>query len=268
MVVVCIGPVCIPLYGLVPILVVLLKPIWNRLPLSVQNALRNAWRTVERSPFLLVLLVSFGVALSVLACYYTMKNQLYFSLATIGTVGSAGMYLYRKFYGRPVVATPESIRQMEKVVDAGQKKTIAIDTEQQWHSIVAVAKKRTLTLVADFSSEACKPCKAIAPVFEELAAEFSRWAVYVTVDIDKVPTVRDLRGVVAVPTFQAIAPVGGSEMFSLVGADEERLRALVSVHVGGNIDHNHKGAAPWDYPSSASATIPPPVPPPGPECKS
>ena len=41
MVVVCIGPVCIPLYGLVPILVVLLKPIWNRLPVSVQKSLRR-----------------------------------------------------------------------------------------------------------------------------------------------------------------------------------------------------------------------------------
>ena len=90
MVVVCFGPVCIPLYGLVPVLVVILKPLWNSLPVSVQNSLRNSWRTVETSPFLLTGLVSFFAGLSIALCFLTIENQLLFSLAAIGTVASAG----------------------------------------------------------------------------------------------------------------------------------------------------------------------------------
>ena len=90
----------------------------------------------------------------------------------------------------------------------------------------------SLPVVADFSSEDCKPCKAIAPVFQELAAALAERAVFVTIDINKVPAVRDLRGVVAVPTFQAISPQAGADLFCVEGADEGKLRALVCRTLG------------------------------------
>ena len=92
MVVVCLGPVCIPLYGLLPVLILVLKPIWNALPLSIQQFLRKMWRTIEQTPSLLVLLMSFCVAVSVLACYWTIENKILFALATVGTFVSAGKY--------------------------------------------------------------------------------------------------------------------------------------------------------------------------------
>lgn len=110
MVVVCFGPVCIPLYGLVPVLIVILKPIWNALPLPTQNFIRNTWRTIERTPFLLVLLISSCVAVAVLTCYWTIENKMLFALTTVGTVASAGNYTNVCFipHGRWFVRTHTS----------------------------------------------------------------------------------------------------------------------------------------------------------------
>ena len=90
MVIVCLGPVCIPLYGLLPVVILVLKPIWNALPLSTQKFLRKTWRTIEQTPFLLVLLMLFCVTVAVLACYWTIENKILFALATVGTFVSAG----------------------------------------------------------------------------------------------------------------------------------------------------------------------------------
>ena len=86
----------------------------------------------------------------------------------------------------------------------------------------------------DFSSEACRPCKAIAPVFQKLAKEFSERAIFATVDVDQAPAIRNLRSVVALPTFQAIEAQTGTDLFCMEGADEGKLRALVHQVLGGD----------------------------------
>ena len=55
-----------------------------------------------------------------------------------------------------------------------------------------------------------------------------------TVDVDQVPAVRNLRSVVALPTFQAISAKTGTDLFCMEGADEGQLRALVNQNLGGD----------------------------------
>ena len=48
-------------------------------------------------------------------------------------------------------------------------------------------------MVVDFTAKWCKPCKAIAPFFEELSNKYCS-ATFVTVDVDELEVMRLARG--------------------------------------------------------------------------
>jgi thiol-disulfide isomerase/thioredoxin len=71
----------------------------------------------------------------------------------------------------------------------------------------------------------CPPCKQIAPVFDALARENSQTAndiVFVKVDVDKVPTIKSILGVWAMPSFFFLKD--GNKVGSFMGANENLLR--------------------------------------------
>ena len=82
-------------------------------------------------------------------------------------------------------------------------------------------------VVVDWSAGWCGPCKAIAPIYEQLAAATPD-VVFVKADIDTLQDASVEAGVQSVPTFHFIKNNELVAEFS--GADANKLKALVKQH--------------------------------------
>jgi len=80
-------------------------------------------------------------------------------------------------------------------------------------------------LLVDFWAEWCGPCRALAPVLEELAEEFRDRATIVKVNVDKNPQVSARYGIRSIPTL--ILFRDGQEQERLVGAHPKTILAGV-----------------------------------------
>ncbi len=61
-------------------------------------------------------------------------------------------------------------------------------------------KNSDMPVLVDFGAEWCGPCRALAPIVEELAQEFDGQIKVGTVDIDKARGVATRFGIMSVPT--------------------------------------------------------------------
>mmetsp|Transcript_34455 Transcript_34455/g.103923 ORF Transcript_34455/g.103923 Transcript_34455/m.103923 type:complete len:195 (-) Transcript_34455:109-693(-) len=103
-----------------------------------------------------------------------------------------------------------------------------ITTTDEWIQTLARSKVTDSAVVVKFTASWCRPCKVIAPHFERLATE-SAGAVFVNVDADAAADVFKASMATALPTFQVYR--GSLRTASLTGADEAKLTALVKEYV-------------------------------------
>ncbi|MGH9017724.1 MAG: thioredoxin family protein [Acidimicrobiales bacterium] len=83
-------------------------------------------------------------------------------------------------------------------------------------------------VVVEFSAEWCPPCRAMAPVLDDLAAEYDGSLRFVRVDSDAHPDLARRYDVVSVPTFLVMA--GGELRHRMVGARSRgRFRAEIEA---------------------------------------
>ncbi|KIW05929.1 thioredoxin [Verruconis gallopava] len=83
-------------------------------------------------------------------------------------------------------------------------------------------------VVVDFFAEWCGPCKAIAPIFEQLATSHAQpgKVAFVKVDVDQSQDIAERYGVSAMPTFLVFK--NGSVFETVRGANPSALRAAVA----------------------------------------
>jgi len=99
------------------------------------------------------------------------------------------------------------------------------------HEVSSEAEFRSLASrgvsCVDFHAEWCGPCKAVAPVFERLAASYPTVR-FLKVDVDKLNSLAGAFGVAAMPTFQVLKD--GKAVGSVTGADMGAVEALLREH--------------------------------------
>ncbi len=85
-------------------------------------------------------------------------------------------------------------------------------------------------VIVDFWATWCAPCKAIAPILEELAEEFDGKVSFVKVNVDDNQTTPGKYGVRSIPTLLLFK--GGEVADQLIGAvPKSQIRELVSKGV-------------------------------------
>ncbi|TBU45452.1 thioredoxin-domain-containing protein [Dichomitus squalens] len=104
---------------------------------------------------------------------------------------------------------------------------VHVDSVSHWNTTLRTAKEKNQPIIVDFFATWCGPCKAIAPTFEQLAAQYPK-AVFLKVDVDKLPAIAQKYQITAMPTFVVIRESGVVDM--LRGADPRGLSAMVAKH--------------------------------------
>lgn len=94
------------------------------------------------------------------------------------------------------------------------------EKEEQWNY------KGKLPAIVDFYAEWCGPCKAIAPVLEELAIEYDDKLIIYKIDTDKETELSSLFGIQSIPTLLFI-PMEGSLMVQKGALPKKVLRQVI-----------------------------------------
>jgi thioredoxin 1 len=86
--------------------------------------------------------------------------------------------------------------------------------------------KGSLPAIVDFYAEWCGPCKAIAPVLEELAIEYDEKLVIYKIDTDKESELSSLFGIQSIPTILFI-PLKGDPMMQKGALPKNILKQVI-----------------------------------------
>ena len=100
-----------------------------------------------------------------------------------------------------------------------------VDTTEDFAKTLTDAGDKLV--VVDFTATWCGPCQFIGPKFEQLAGE-TDGVLFVKVDVDENEDVAQECGISAMPTFHYMK--GGKKLAEVVGADPDKLQALIEEH--------------------------------------
>ncbi|XP_010500182.1 PREDICTED: thioredoxin H5-like [Camelina sativa] len=112
---------------------------------------------------------------------------------------------------------------------SGEGEVIACHTLEVWNEKVKAANESKKLIVIDFTASWCPPCRFIAPVFAEMAKQFTN-VVFFKIDIDELQSVAEEFKVEAMPTF--IFMKEGEIVDRIVGAAKDEILEKLLKHGG------------------------------------
>ena len=204
---ICIGPVCIPVTALLPILAYIARPVWKRLPPSTQDALvrgynsfqdwmqrhvwdRLGWKAKREAPPRAKRDAPMPPA----------RTDGAPTEASSTTAPGSAPAADGASEGGTGEVTPASLRSQCGGV-------VPLTSDDAWDAAMQLSREGNLPIVVDFTATWCGPCQKIAPFFAQLAGKHGARALFVQVDSDELGDVAMSCGVTALPNFQVIRPV-------------------------------------------------------------
>jgi thiol-disulfide isomerase/thioredoxin/NAD-dependent dihydropyrimidine dehydrogenase PreA subunit len=173
---ICIGPVCIPISALLPVLAYLARPVWKRLPEPTQQLLLGYWQAFSEW------------------MQATVWDRIGWKAKPAPAPKSATK-----------AGTAAGAVDLASIADGLRSQTgsvAGLHTPEDWAAAKLVSS--CIPLIVDFTAEWCGPCQKIKPFFAELAAAHPE-ALFVKVDVDELEQVSEEASVRAMPTFQVRA---------------------------------------------------------------
>lgn len=215
--IICIGPVCIPVWGLIPFVLLYARSAWAWVSSKVfgtapeaqqvangDGAKKNAQQPSANEP---------AAASKPSASEPSASEP---AVASKPAASSDGANLDTKASG---------LRQRSAAaVSTSEPGVSAVKSEKKWEAAVKAATKE-VPLVAAFSAPWCKPCKALMPVFEELSQANGT---FVVMDAEDFQELAMELGVSSLPTYKVF--VDGECTGTLTMASERKLRKFVDEH--------------------------------------
>jgi len=102
-----------------------------------------------------------------------------------------------------------------------KEKVFNYETEQEW------SYKGELPAIVDFYADWCGPCKAVAPILEELSDEYQDKIVIYKIDTDKEMELSSLFGIQSIPTLLFI-PTKGNPMIQKGALPKNILQQVIN----------------------------------------
>jgi len=97
-------------------------------------------------------------------------------------------------------------------------------TSEEW------GYKGTLPAIVDFYADWCAPCKAVAPILEELAQEYTGRLTIYKIDIEKEQELSSLFGIQSIPTFLFL-PMHGEPMVQRGGLSKDVFVEIIETRL-------------------------------------
>jgi thiol-disulfide isomerase/thioredoxin len=109
----------------------------------------------------------------------------------------------------------------------------SIDSEEEWEALLVASKsksdKGSVVVIAKFTATWCKPCHAIQPVFEGLAAAAAdKNVMFGTIDVDDVDSVASALKIGVLPTVVVVKD--GTVVDRYTGSHEGQLQEFCNRH--------------------------------------
>mmetsp|Transcript_58453 Transcript_58453/g.52672 ORF Transcript_58453/g.52672 Transcript_58453/m.52672 type:complete len:227 (-) Transcript_58453:38-718(-) len=224
--IICIGPVCIPITAIIPIILFIFKPIYVRLPKEYQEK------------------IDYGVK----QCQLAMNR----CLRRIGW--SKPKKKDRKKNDDLKKDTNDNNSTTDKSVNDNDNDTSStndgekandqnptdgeddddgelikeMQDEDEWDKLMNKSISDNLVFIAYFTSPWCKPCKKFYPVFEELCTKSQSNLKFIKVDIDEFDEIALEYKVSTLPTFMRFK--NGKQSGSVRGPNKAELQELFMLN--------------------------------------
>eukprot|EP01083_Nonionella_stella_P226960 805566_1 len=202
--IICLGPVCVPITAIIPILLFIFKPIYVRLPKEYQQKIDYGIKQCQLALNKCFRKIGWGKSKK-------KKAESECTECNCDRVPNGTNSNHNNTNTQSV--SDELIKWMQN--------------EDEWDEFMEQSKTQNLIFIAYFTSPWCKPCKVFYPVFEQLCKEYASTMRFIKVDIDEFDDVALEHKVSKLPTF--IKFKNGESCGSVEGPKKEELQQLFTV---------------------------------------
>lgn len=122
--------------------------------------------------------------------------------------------------------SPSSARTRSLSASSGSSKVLLVNSDAEFSNVLSKAQDNQGLAIAYFTATWCGPCRAIAPIVENLSTSYPNVTILkLDIDLETLSNSLQTSGVTSVPTFHFYK--NGEKVADLVGADPHRLKEIV-----------------------------------------